>query len=294
MQHPLEQNPETLCADLLAQHGENPRLRQACSQASAVWDGDPTRPRGARVALLLGEMKADQDTLLVATLGDPRLRTRFSEREMAEQYGAQVARMVSELHRLNTFSETQMALDNPQQAENIRRLLLVMVSDVRVILIKLAYRLERLRALPLVDDVELRRHVARETLALFTPLAHRLGLGQLKWELEDLAFRHLEPETYKRIASLLDERRVERETYISQVRQQLEQALTKEGIVGEVYGRPKHLYSIFEKMRRKKLDFAQLFDVRALRVQVESIADCYAALGIVHTLDCTCSDVAHT
>ena len=284
MQHPLDQNPEALCADLLAQTGEHPRLRQACTQASAVWDGDPTRPRGARVALLLCEMKADQDTLLVAALGDPRLRAGFSERVMTEQYGALVARMVAELHRLNTFSETQMALENPQQAENIRRLLLVMVSDVRVILIKLAYRLERLRALPLVNDVELRRHVARETLALFTPLAHRLGLGQLKWELEDLAFRHLEPETYKRIASLLDERRVERETYITQVRQQLEQALVRENIVAEVYGRPKHLYSIFEKMRRKKLGFEQLFDVRALRVQVNTIADCYAALSVVHTL----------
>ena len=284
MQHPLDQNPEALCADLLAQTGENPRLRQACTQASAVWDGNPTRPRGARVALLLCEMKADQDTLLAATLGDPRLRAGFSEHAMTEQYGALVARMVAELHRLNTFSETQMALDNPQQAENIRRLLLAMVSDVRVILIKLAYRLERLRALPLVDDVEMRRWVARETLTLFTPLAHRLGLGQLKWELEDLAFRHLEPETYKRIASLLDERRVERETYITLVKQQLERALQNEGIHAKVYGRPKHLYSIFEKMRRKKLGFEQLFDVRALRVQAESLNDCYAVLSVVHTL----------
>ncbi|MEW5839201.1 MAG: RelA/SpoT family protein [Pseudomonadota bacterium] len=284
MQHPLDQNPQALCADLLAQCADVALLQQACEQASAVWDGDPTRPRGARVALLLREMNADADTLLAATLGDPRLRADFNERAMSAQYGAKVARMVAELHRLNTFSETQLAMDNPQQAENLRRLLLAMVSDVRVILIKLAYRLERLRALPLLDDVEQRRHVARETLALFTPLAHRLGLGQLKWELEDLAFRHLEPETYKRIAHLLDERRIERESYITQVKQQLERALQHEGIQARVYGRPKHLYSIFEKMRRKKLDFEQLFDVRALRVQVASIQDCYAALSVVHTL----------
>ena len=123
-----------------------------------------------------------------------------------------------------------------------------------------------------------------ESTHLFAPLAHRLGLGQLKWELEDLAFRHLEPDTYKRIARFLDERRTEREDYIVRVREQLQQALAAEGIEARVYGRPKHLYSIFGKMQRKRLSFEQLFDVRALRVQVESIADCYAALGIVHTL----------
>ncbi|OYY73584.1 MAG: hypothetical protein B7Y40_08610 [Gammaproteobacteria bacterium 28-57-27] len=284
MQHPLDQHPAALCADLLAQTGENPLLHAACEQASAVWDGDPTRPRGARAALLLCEMKADPDTLLAATLGDPRLRASFDEGLMAKTYGHRIARMVAELHRLNTFEETQAALGNPQQAENIRRLLLSMVSDVRVILIKLAYRLERLRALPLVDNAALRQSVARETLDIFAPLAHRLGLGQLKWELEDLAFRHLEPETYKRIASLLDEKRAEREDYMRKVREQLDRALNFEGIRAKVYGRPKHLYSIFEKMRRKKLSFEQLFDVRALRVQVDNINDCYAALSVVHTL----------
>ena len=259
-------------------------LREACFQASAVWNGDPTFPRGARAALVLSEMKADPDTLLAATLGDPRLRASFDENRMAKTYGHKIARMVAELHRLNTFEETQAALGNSQQAENIRRLLLSMVSDVRVILIKLAYRLERLRALPLVDDLRVRQRVAREALKIFAPMAHRLGLGQLKWELEDLAFRHVEPETYKRIASLLDEKRVEREAYMHTVREQLDRALHAEGIAAKVYGRPKHLYSIFEKMRRKKLGFEQLFDVRALRVQVDTISDCYAALSVVHTL----------
>ncbi|MEW6766367.1 MAG: RelA/SpoT family protein [Pseudomonadota bacterium] len=288
MQHPLDEAPDKLCADLLTQSmgqaGDAPRLREACESASTVWDGDPTRPRGQRAALLLCELKADPDTLLTAVLGDPRLRRGFSENALREQYGAHVARMVADLHRLNTFTETQAAFENAQQAENMRRLLLAMVSDVRVILVKLAYRLERLRALPLVEDMEQRRLVARETLELFAPMAHRLGLGQLKWELEDLAFRHLEPDTYKRIARFLDERRGEREDYIVRVRDQLERALQAEGIDAKVYGRPKHLYSIFGKMRRKKLSFEQLFDVRALRVQVESVADCYAALSVVHTL----------
>ncbi|MGD9889426.1 MAG: bifunctional (p)ppGpp synthetase/guanosine-3',5'-bis(diphosphate) 3'-pyrophosphohydrolase [Halothiobacillaceae bacterium] len=284
MQHPLDQAPAALCADLLAQTGENALLSAACELSSAAWDGDPTRPRGARVALLLCEMKADSDTLLTATLGDSRLRAAFDETALAQDYGVHIARMVAELHRLNTFSESQTNFANPQHTENMRRLLLAMVSDVRVILIKLAYRLERLRALPLVDDLSLRQTIARETLDIFAPIAHRLGLGQLKWELEDLAFRHLEPETYKRIASLLDEKRTEREEYILKVREQLDHALREAGIAAKVYGRPKHLYSIFEKMRRKKLDFEHLFDVRALRVQVDSLQDCYAALSVVHSL----------
>ncbi len=284
MRHPLDESPDKLCADLLVQAGEGSLLREACEMSSQVWDGDPTRPRGPRVALILIELKADTDTLLAAVLTDPRLRPGFNVQAMQQRYGPHVARMVADLHRLNTFTETHAAFENPQQAENMRRLLLAMVGDARVILIKLAYRLERLRALPLVEDMDLRRLVARETLELFAPIAHRLGLGQLKWELEDLAFRHLEPDTYKRIARFLDERRGEREGYIGRVRGQLEAALKADGIDARVYGRPKHLYSIFEKMRRKKLPFEQLFDVRALRVQVESVADCYAALSIVHTL----------
>ncbi|MGC9008232.1 MAG: RelA/SpoT family protein [Halothiobacillaceae bacterium] len=284
MQHPLDEAPEKLCADLCDQAGDSPLLREACAEAGAAWDGDVTRPRGPRAALLLIEMKADTDTLLAACLADPRLRPAFNEGDMSRRYGAHVARLVADVHHLNIFSETQAATESQPQAENLRRLLLAMVSDARSILIKLAYRLERLRALPLVDDDDIRRRVARETLDLFAPLAHRLGLGQLKWELEDLAFRHLEPDTYKRIARFLDERRTEREDYIARVREQLQRALVAEGIEARVYGRPKHIYSIFGKMQRKRLSFEQLFDVRALRVQVESIADCYAALGIVHTL----------
>ncbi|HET20377.1 MAG TPA: bifunctional (p)ppGpp synthetase/guanosine-3',5'-bis(diphosphate) 3'-pyrophosphohydrolase, partial [Chromatiales bacterium] len=284
MQHPLDEAPEKLCADLLEQAGGHALLREACAEASAVWDGDVTRPRGPRAALALAEMKADTDTLVAACLADPRLRDGFDESRMARRHGAPVARLVADVHRLNSFSETRAASESQAQAENLRRLLLAMVGDARSIVIKLAYRLERLRALPFVEDDALRRQVARETLDLFAPLAHRLGLGQLKWELEDLAFRHLEPDTYKRIARFLDERRTEREDYIVRVREQLQQALAAEGIEARVYGRPKHLYSIFGKMQRKRLSFEQLFDVRALRVQVESIADCYAALGIVHTL----------
>ncbi len=281
MQHPLDQPSENLCADLIHRVEGSERLEEACAEARLAWDSDLTRPRGDRVAWTLSHLLSDEESLIAACLADPRLRANYKPGEMGKHYGEAVARMVGELHRLNTFGETRMALHDAQQAENMRRLLLAMVSDVRVILIKLVYRLERLRHLPKIDDPAQRRLLAAETLTLFTPLAHRLGLGQIKWEMEDLAFRHLEPATYKRIAALLDERRVERESYIQRVRDQLEQALRAEGIEAKVYGRPKHIYSIFDKMRRKRLGFEQLFDVRALRVQVESIEQCYGALSVV-------------
>lgn len=284
MQHPLDQAPDQLCATLLAHSGELPQLAAACEEANRVWDGDIRSPRGPRAALILAQLKADQDTLTATCLADPRLTPILDEWTVTERYGAQVALLLGDVRRLVQLSENQTLQTDRAQVENHRRLLLALVRDVRSILIKLALRLERLRALPWLEDAAKRRHIAQETLDLYAPLAHRLGLGQLKWELEDLAFRHLEPETYKQIARWLDERRVEREAYIARVRAQLENALHEAGLVARVYGRPKHIYSIFGKMQRKRLSFEQLFDVRALRVEVESIADCYAALGVVHTL----------
>ena len=162
-------------------------------------------------------------------------------------------------------------------------MLLAMVDDVRVVLIKLADRTHNMRTLgPLRDDK--RRRIARETLEIFAPLANRLGIWQFKWELEDLSFKYLEPETYKHIASLVNERQVNREQYVNRVAQTLETELGARDITAEVIGRPKHIYSIWRKMKRKGVDFDQIFDVRAVRVLVEDIANCYAALGIVHTL----------
>ncbi len=284
MQHALDEAPERLCAALLDQSDDLPSLREACAMAGQAWDGDLGRPRGPRAALTLADMKADADTLLAACLADPRLEPALDEKGLHERFGPRVAHLVADVRRLRDFCETQAPSIHQTQAENLRRLLLSMADDARSLLILLALQLERLRALPWVEDEEARRRVALMTLGLFAPLAHRLGLGQLKWELEDLAFRQLEPETYKRIARFLDERRAEREAYIARVRDALQRALDREGIVASVYGRPKHIYSIFGKMQRKRLSFEQLFDVRALRVQVEDIADCYAALGIVHTL----------
>ncbi len=166
--------------------------------------------------------------------------------------------------------------------DNIRRMLLAMVEDVRAVVIKLAERLCDLREQK-NNDEETRVLAAKESASIYAPLANRLGIGQLKWELEDISFRYLHPQVYKKIAKLLDETRLEREQYMSDFVGDLNQQLASLQINGLVYGRPKHIYSIWKKMQQKSLDFEQLFDVRAVRVVVEKVQDCYSALGVVHT-----------
>jgi len=172
---------------------------------------------------------------------------------------------------------------NSRQAEMLRKMLLAVVSDPRLVLARLAEQLVRLRHARNLPAEE-RGRLALETRAVFAPLANRLGVWQLKWELEDLAFRYLEPEEYRRVATALNEKRTDRERYIEALCKDLQEQLRKSGIEAEVYGRPKHMYSIYRKMQRKHLEFDQVFDVRAVRVVVGSIPDCYAALGVVHGL----------
>jgi len=171
----------------------------------------------------------------------------------------------------------------PRQAEMLRKMLLAVVSDPRLVLARLAQQLVRLRHARDLPESE-RERLALEARAVFAPLANRLGVWQLKWEIEDLAFRYLEPADYRRMAAALNEKRADRERYIEALCAQLRQHLHEAGIEAEVYGRPKHMYSIYRKMQRKHLEFERVFDVRAVRVVVSSIPDCYAALGIVHSL----------
>ncbi|HJW05745.1 MAG TPA: bifunctional (p)ppGpp synthetase/guanosine-3',5'-bis(diphosphate) 3'-pyrophosphohydrolase [Rhodanobacter sp.] len=168
-------------------------------------------------------------------------------------------------------------------AEGLRRLLLAIVRDLRVVFVLLARQLARMRAAVAVPEGE-RQALARLTRDIHAPLANRLGIWQLKWELEDLAFRYLQPDTYRRIANLLDERRADREAFIRDSLAELQRALDAAGIHAELAGRPKHIYSIWKKMQRKSLDFSDLYDIRAVRVLVDSVTDCYAALGVVHSL----------
>ncbi|SDI93590.1 (p)ppGpp synthetase I, SpoT/RelA [Ferrimonas sediminum] len=168
------------------------------------------------------------------------------------------------------------------QIDNLRRMLLAMVEDVRAVVIKLAEGVVMLREVKNADE-ETRVVLAREVRDIYAPLANRLGIGQLKWELEDLSFRYLHPDTYKEIAKLLDEKRIDRQNYIEEFVSGLQQQLDADGIRAEVYGRPKHIYSIWKKMQKKNLAFSELFDVRAVRIIAERLQDCYAALGVVHT-----------
>jgi GTP pyrophosphokinase len=174
--------------------------------------------------------------------------------------------------------------DRATQLEALRKMFLAMAQDVRVVLIKLADQVQWLRELAAKEDADAREDAARETLELFSPLANRLGVWQLKWELEDLALRCLEPETYRNLARQLDEKRKDRETYIGEVIRALRIELAAAGIEAEVSGRPKHIYSIWRKMQRKGVGLDELFDVRAVRVMVEDVKDCYAVLGVVHNL----------
>ena len=166
-------------------------------------------------------------------------------------------------------------------SEGLRRLLLAIIRDLRVVFVLLARQLAKMRGAAARPEAE-RMALARLTRDIHAPLANRLGIWQLKWELEDLAFRYLQPDTYKRIARLLDERRADREAFIAQVLSELGAALEAAGIKADLAGRPKHIYSIWKKMQRKGLEFADLYDIRAVRILVDSVADCYGALGVVH------------
>ena len=195
---------------------------------------------------------------------------------------APVKTQLEELNKLKHYESGQSESGTERSAEGLRRLLLALVKDVRVVLIDLAWQLVLLRSAK--ADSTLAVSLARETMMIHAPLANRLGIWQLKWELEDLSFRYQEPEQYRKIARLVAEHRTERERFIGEFMAKLADTLAKAGIKAEVKGRPKHIYSIWKKMQRKGLDFHQLFDVRAVRVLVEDLPACYSALGLVHTL----------
>jgi len=258
---------------------EDSLLRHACEM---VWDFpiEGAMPSSLDVALLLSELGSDETTLIVALLSSTSLMASADDEAFEKVFGDEIMKLVKSVIQLHDFRGEQDD-SSPEQVERLRRMLLSMVDDVRAVLIKLAFRVQRLRQLKLADVAE-QQKVARESLEIFAPIANRLGIGQLKWELEDLAFRYLEPDTYLRIAENLQEKREEREQFIVDVVDKIKQIADKEGIKTEIYGRPKHIYSIWKKMTAKRRSFEQLFDVRAVRVVVDNIAECYVVLGLVH------------
>jgi GTP pyrophosphokinase len=249
------------------------------------------------MALIAAGLKLDRDARLAALLfAVPQFAAagdKLAFERMAEQHGENVAQLVKGLTRLNTMRPVTRtvaagALVSPQemqaQVEILRKMLLAMVEDIRVVLLRLASRTQTLRYYAGQPEAPQRAQVAGETLEIYSPLANRLGVWELKWELEDLSFRFLHPEVYKRIAKQLDEKRLEREQFIADAIAQVQRELGELGIKAEVYGRPKHIYSIWNKMHRKRVDFSEVYDVRALRVIVDEVKDCYTVLGVVHHL----------
>ncbi|MFP6559610.1 bifunctional (p)ppGpp synthetase/guanosine-3',5'-bis(diphosphate) 3'-pyrophosphohydrolase [Paraburkholderia sp. B3] len=248
-------------------------------------------------AAAVGRLNVDPPAVLAAALFNLAPHLDDPETTLEARFGAEVAKLVFDVRKLlrlgtvsvrvaqNAAADTgrDAQAERRAQVESLRKMLLAFAQDIRVVLIRLASRLQSLRYYA-AAKITPAPEVARETLEIYAPLANRLGIWQLKWELEDLAFRFEEPATYKRIAKLLDEKRVERESYVADAISRLQQELAAAHIPAEVSGRPKHIYSIWKKMRGKDLDFSELYDVRAFRVIVPDIKDCYTVLGIVHNL----------
>jgi len=242
--------------------------------------GEPYVTHPLAAAQILADIGIDPVAVAAAILHDVPEDTDFTLADIEERFGAEVAQLVDGVTKLSKFSTHS---HEEQQAENIRKMFLAMADDIRVVLIKLADRLHNMRTLnALPADKQAR--IARQTLEIYAPLAERLGIWSIKWELEDLAFKTLEPEAYRELARTLDTRRKGREAFIRRAIDTLRPELLAAGIQAELSGRPKHLYSIRKKMERKSADFGEIYDVYAIRILVEEVKDCYAALGVVHSM----------
>jgi len=275
---------------------ERAKLERALGLAQSVYadkllgTGEPAMEHALGLSQSIAALRLDADARAAGLLFAMPSFAPDSDEKLRQDFGEHVAALVQGIARLNSLRVITRSVATEakgaarqSQAEVLRKMLLAMVADIRVVLLRLASRAQTLRFLTRQDDA-VRRPVAQETLDIYAPLANRLGVWQLKWELEDLSFRFIEPELYKRIASMLDERRAERERSIDEAIAALRRELAAAGIDAGISGRPKHIYSIYNKMRQKSLDFSQLYDVRGVRVLVDGVKDCYTALGIVHNL----------
>jgi GTP pyrophosphokinase len=300
LEHSLQTLGEGLSVD------DSLKIRQAAEFAQAVYgerrlgSGEGVWSHALGMALILVGLRLDADSRLAALLFAVPTYDEHGLTKIGERFGPAAAHLVGGISRLNRLRPITQGFvahslesgeNNPQemkaQIEVLRKMLLAMVEDIRVVLLRLASRTQTLRycakAPPELES--LRAQVSRETLDLYSPLANRLGVWELKWELEDLSFRFLHPEIYKKIAQQLDEKRTEREQFIADAISRLKLELAATGVAGaEIYGRPKHIYSIWSKMRKKGVEFSEVYDVRAVRIIVDEVRDCYTALGIVHNI----------
>jgi len=278
------------------------QLRQACelvyqaqervSPNEDVWSKNTQGAllTGMEMTQILVELQQDQETLVAGVLYRSVREGKLSVERVRKEFGSPISKLIDGVlqmaaigSRKNPRSEESVLGSGFAQVDNIRKMLVAMIDDVRVALIKIAERTCAIRAVK--EGSRRKRYlVAREVFDIYAPLAHRLGIGHIKWELEDLSFRYLKPNDYKHIAQLLDEKRLDRQDFIKYVVNLLESKLGEVNIDGEVNGRAKHIYSIWRKMQRKNIDFSQVYDVRAVRILVPEIRDCYTVLGIVHGL----------
>ena len=258
--------------------------------------GQPAIEFSKSIGLILAELNSDAQTRIAGLLAVLPEHNPEAGAQLEARFGVEVDNLVDSARKLFRLRDLTGSLDEighgknaaqirKAQAETLRKMLLAMAADMRVVMIRLAARMAALRYLAKKkEDNDASRHYAKETLEIYAPLANRLGIWQVKWELEDLSFRFIDPEAYRRIAKSLEEKRTEREEFIRKIMARLRQELDAAGIKADVTGRPKHIYSIYNKMRGKSLDFSQMYDLRAFRVIVSDIKTCFTVLDMIHRL----------
>ena len=242
--------------------------------------GEPFVEHPLGVAYIMAELELDLTSIAAAMLHDVVEDTDLSRDDISEKFNEEIALLVDGVTKLTRMD---FKSKEEQQAESLRKMFLAMSDDIRVVLIKLADRLHNMRTLGYMSEAK-QREKAEETLEIYAPLAHRLGMSRLKWELEDLSFRYLEPEMYYELSRKVAANREEREKYITQAIDEIEEALSDNNLEADIYGRPKHLYSIYQKMEEKEISFDEVYDLTAIRVIVDSVRECYEVLGVIHEI----------